>query len=159
MKSTNKGVFLDQQKRKTRALRFQLATVMIPCDAAASSWLHNASDTTPGERPVNGCHPFLIPPDDLDYTFRGVESPYAEPKAQAIGSNCAVIGGTTKNESVSCKAPGKAVMSLNGFNEDDTIRILAGRPTMVVAMAKSDLGSAYSSHSSNERKCMLEFAT
>ncbi|GKA26652.1 hypothetical protein Tco_0712761 [Tanacetum coccineum] len=112
-------------------------------------------------------------------TFRGVESPYVEPKAQVIGSNCAVIGGTTKNEGVSCKAPGKAVMSLNGFNEDDTIRILAGRPTMVVAMAKiqleelgntahkriktmlpqSDLGSAYSSHSSNERKCMLEFAT
>nr|GEW10405.1 sulfite exporter TauE/SafE family protein [Tanacetum cinerariifolium] len=25
----------------------------------ASSCLHNASDTTPGERPMNGCHPFL----------------------------------------------------------------------------------------------------
>nr|GEW67036.1 hypothetical protein [Tanacetum cinerariifolium] len=36
-------------------------------------------------------------------TFRGVESPYAEPKAQAIGSNCAVSGGTTKNECVCCK--------------------------------------------------------
>nr|GEX91432.1 hypothetical protein [Tanacetum cinerariifolium] len=49
----------DKQTRKTRALLFQFTTVMIPCDAAASSCLHNVSDTTPGDRPVNGCHPFL----------------------------------------------------------------------------------------------------
>ncbi|GJZ88503.1 zinc knuckle CX2CX4HX4C containing protein, partial [Tanacetum coccineum] len=42
-------------------------------------------------------------------TFRGVESPYAEPKAQAIRSNCAVIDGTTKNEGVCCKAVGKNI--------------------------------------------------
>ncbi|GKD54372.1 hypothetical protein Tco_1287759, partial [Tanacetum coccineum] len=45
-------------------------------------------------------------------TFRGVESPYAEPKAQAIGSNCAVIDGTTKNEGVCCKALGKIEIEL-----------------------------------------------
>ncbi|GJR14833.1 hypothetical protein Tco_0797485 [Tanacetum coccineum] len=49
-------------------------------------------------------------------TFRGVESPYAEPKAQAIGSNCAVIGGTTKNEGVCCKALGKEFGPLLPWN-------------------------------------------
>ncbi|GJZ55487.1 serine/threonine-protein kinase dst1, partial [Tanacetum coccineum] len=37
-------------------------------------------------------------------TFRAVESPSTEPKAQAMGSNGTVIGGTTKNEGVNRKA-------------------------------------------------------
>ena len=45
-------------------------------------------------------------------TFRAVESPATEHTAQAIGSNGAVISGTTKNEGVNRKALDKVNFSV-----------------------------------------------
>nr|GEY02044.1 hypothetical protein [Tanacetum cinerariifolium] len=58
-------------------------------------------------------------------TFRGAESPYVEPKAQAIGSNYVVTCGTTKNEGVCFKALGKigfgSTIELVSFDKSEVV--------------------------------------